>query len=48
MVIATNQGGTHVNLNTNQIVNKLKKMLEEKKKLKELKPNFIKDKLLYF
>ena len=45
---ATNQGGTHVNYITNQIVNKLKKMLEEKKKLKELKPNFIKDKLFIF
>jgi len=45
---STNQGGTHVNYITNQIVNKLKKMLEEKKKLKELKPNFIKDKLFIF
>lgn len=45
---STNQGGTHVNYITNQIVNKLKKMFEEKKKLKELKPNFIKDKLFLF
>jgi DNA gyrase/topoisomerase IV subunit B len=45
---STTLGGTHVNYITNQIVNKLKKMLEEKKKLKELKPNFIKDKLFLF
>jgi DNA gyrase/topoisomerase IV subunit B len=39
---ATNQGGTHVNYITNQI-HKLKKMLEEKKKIKRIKkPNFIK------
>ena len=45
---ATNQGGKHVDYILYQIVNKLKKMLEEKKKLKELKPNFIKDKLFLF
>ena len=45
---ATNQGGKHVDYIMYQIINKLKKMLEEKKKLKELKPNFIKDKLFLF
>jgi DNA topoisomerase-2 len=38
----------HVDYIMYQIINKLKKMLEEKKKLKELKPNFIKDKLFLF
>jgi len=45
---ATTQGGKHVDYILYQIVNRLKKMLEEKKKLKELKPNFIKDKLFLF
>ena len=45
---ATTQGGKHVDYILYQIINKLKKMLEEKKKLKELKPNFIKDKLFLF
>jgi DNA topoisomerase II len=45
---ATTQGGTHVNNIITQILNKYKKMLEDKKKLKELKPNFIKDKLFLF
>ena len=42
---STTQGGKHVDYIMYQIINKLKKMLEEKKKLKELKPNFIKDKI---
>ena len=45
---ATINGGTHVNNIIYQIINKYKKMLEEKKKLKELKPNTIKDKLFFF
>lgn len=45
---ATNQGGKHVDYIMYQIINKLKTMLETKKKLKELKPNFIKDKLFLF
>lgn len=45
---STIQGGKHVDYIMYQIINKLKKMLEEKKKLKELKPNFIKDKLFLF
>jgi len=45
---ATNQGGKHVDYIMYQIINKLKVMLETKKKLKELKPNFIKDKLFLF
>lgn len=44
----TTQGGKHVDYIMYQIVNKLKKMLEEKKKLKDIKPNFIKDKLFLF
>jgi len=45
---STTQGGKHVDYIMYQIINKLKKMLEEKKKLKELKPNFIKDKMFLF
>ena len=45
---ATIQGGKHVDYIMYQIVNKLKVMIETKKKLKELKPNFIKDKLFLF
>lgn len=45
---STLQGGTHVNNIMSQITNKYKKMLEDKKKLKELKPNFIKDKMFLF
>lgn len=45
---ATNQGGKHVEYIMYQIINKLKAMLETKKKLKDIKPNFIKDKLFLF
>lgn len=45
---STLQGGKHVDYIMYQIINKLKVMLETKKKLKELKPNFIKDKLFLF
>lgn len=45
---STINGGKHVDYILYQIINKLKKTLEEKKKLKELKPNFIKDKLFFF
>ena len=45
---STIQGGKHVDYIMYQIINKYKKMLEEKKKLKELKPNFIKDKIFLF
>ena len=45
---STNNGGKHVDYILYQIINKLKKILEEKKKLKELKANFIKDKLFLF
>lgn len=45
---ATSNAGKHVDYIMYQIVNKLKVMLETKKKLKELKPNFIKDKLFLF
>lgn len=44
----TLQGGKHVDYIMYQIINKLKVMLETRKKLKELKPNFIKDKLFLF
>ena len=45
---ATNQGGKHVDYILYQIVNKLKEMLETKKKLKDVKPSFIKDRLFFF
>ena len=45
---STIQGGKHVDYIMYQIINKFKKLLEEKKKLKELKPNFIKDKMFLF
>jgi DNA gyrase/topoisomerase IV subunit B len=45
---STINGGKHVDYIVYQIINKLKKILEDKKKLKELKPNFIKDKLFLF
>jgi len=45
---ATIQGGKHVDYILYQIINRYKKMLEDKKKLKELKPNFIKDKFFLF
>jgi DNA gyrase/topoisomerase IV subunit B len=45
---STTQGGKHVDYVLYQIINKYKKMLEDKKKLKELKPNFIKDKFFLF
>ena len=45
---ATLNGGKHVDYIMYQIINKLKTMLEEKKKLKELKPNFIKDRMFLF
>lgn len=44
----TNQGGKHVDYILYQIINKYKKVLEDKKRLKDLKPNFIKDKLFLF
>jgi DNA topoisomerase-2 len=45
---ATSSGGKHVDYILYQIINKYKELLESKKKLKELKPNFIKDKLFLF
>lgn len=45
---STNQGGKHVDYIMYQILNKLKSMLETKKKLKDLKTSFIKDKLFLF
>ena len=45
---ATTQGGKHVDYILYQIINKLKKILEDKKKLKDLKPNFIKDRFFFF
>lgn len=42
-------GGKHLDhLVTYQIVNKLKAMIESKKKIKDLKPSYIKDKLFVF
>lgn len=45
---ATVLGGKHVDYIMYQIINKLKALLETKKKLKDVKPNFIKDKLFLF
>ena len=45
---STTQGGKHVDYILYQIINRLKRMIEEKKRMKELKPNFIKDKLFIF
>ena len=45
---ATVQGGKHVDYILYQIVNRLKEMLETKKKLKDVKPSFIKDRLFLF
>lgn len=45
---ATNQGGKHVDYILYQITNKIKKLLEEKKKLTNVTPNFIKDKFFLF
>ena len=46
--IDTRMGGKHVDYIIYQITTKLAKMLETKKKLKDLKPSFIKDKLCLF
>ena len=45
---STYQGGKHVDHITYQITNKLKNLLETKKKLKDIKPVLIKDKLFLF
>lgn len=45
---ATNQGGKHVDYIIYQITNKIKKYLEEKKKVTNVTPNFIKDKFFFF
>lgn len=44
----TRNGGKHVDYILYQVTNKLKTLLETKKKLKDVKPNFIKDKLFLF
>lgn len=44
----TSNGGKHVDYIFNQIINKLKKLLEEKKKLKDVKLHSIRDKLFLF
>lgn len=44
----TRNGGKHVDYILYQIINKIKGMLETKKKLKDVKPNFIKDKIFLF
>jgi DNA topoisomerase-2 len=45
---ATTQGGKHVDYILYQIINKLKELLETKKKLKDVKPSFIKDRMFFF
>ena len=44
----TRNGGKHVDYILYQITNKIKTLLETKKKLKDVKPNFIKDKMFLF
>ena len=44
----TNLGGKHLDYILYQIINKLKDQLESKKKLKDVKPGFIKDKMFIF
>jgi len=44
----TRNGGKHVDYILYQITSKLKTLLETKKKLKDVKPNFIKDKMFLF
>jgi DNA topoisomerase-2 len=45
---ATNSGGKHVDYILYQIVSRLKDLLETKKKLKDVKPSFIKDRMFLF
>ena len=45
---ATTNGGKHVDYILYQVINKLKTLLETKKKLKDIKPNMIKDRLFLF
>ncbi len=47
-VNSTIQGGNHVNYILNQIVSKLKTLIETKKKIKDIKPAIIKDRLFLF
>lgn len=44
----TRNGGKHVDYILYQIISKIKTQLETKKKLKDVKPNFIKDKIFLF
>ena len=46
--ISTSEGGTHVDLITNQIIYKLKEQLEKKHKDITIRPSYIKDNLLIF
>ena len=45
---ATNSGGKHVDYILYQIITRIKDLLETKKKLKDVKPSFIKDRLFLF
>uniref|UniRef100_A0A6C0B025 DNA topoisomerase (ATP-hydrolyzing) n=1 Tax=viral metagenome TaxID=1070528 RepID=A0A6C0B025_9ZZZZ len=46
--ISTSEGGTHVDMITNQIIYKLKEQLEKKHKDINIRPTYIKDNLLIF
>lgn len=46
--VNTTQGGKHVDAILYQITSKLKSVLESKKKLKDVKPSLIKDRLFFF
>lgn len=45
---STQSGGKHVDYILNQILTKLKTMIEQKKKVKDVKPSLIKDLMLFF
>jgi len=46
--IATTQGGKHVDYILNQIVKKLSELIKTRKKIDNIKPNYIKDRLFIF
>ncbi len=46
--INTYQGGKHIDFIVNQITKKLSEMIQTKKKIKDVKPSYIKDKLFVF
>lgn len=45
---STYSGGKHVDYILNQIISKLKAMIEQKKKIKDIKPQLLKDNMFFF